>query len=65
MTAAQQAQLGRRLSVIEVKLAQVWARLTALPADRADSDQVIGLVEQYELCSDRRVELRRACEQPA
>jgi hypothetical protein len=64
-SAQQQAELGRRLSVIEVKLTKAWDRLTALPPDRADSEHVLALVKQFEALSDARVRLRRACGVPA
>jgi hypothetical protein len=64
-TGAQQAELGQRLAAISVKLDRALQRLTALPPDQTSEDQVIELVEEFELCSDRRVELRRQCEAPA
>jgi hypothetical protein len=60
--AQQQAELGRRLSVIDRKLAKAWDRLTGWPQTGSD---LTPLVEQYEALSDRRVELRRACRVPA
>jgi hypothetical protein len=63
--AQQQAELGQRLARVEVKLAQVWQRLTALPPDQTGEDRLIELVEQFEALSDARVRLRRQCEAPA
>jgi hypothetical protein len=64
-TAAHRVELSQRLARVEVKLAQAWRTLTNLPADRADdSDRVTALVEQFELCSDLRSQLRRACGVP-
>jgi hypothetical protein len=61
--AQQQAELGQRLSAIDAKLTKAWRTLTNLPADRADSD-VSALVEQFEVCSDLRSQLRRSCGVP-
>jgi hypothetical protein len=50
----------QRLAAIDTKLDRAWGTLTNLPADL--SDQVRGLVEQFEHLADQRATLRRACE---